>query len=114
MTQGMALHLVKGAHTAIWTFFVIAIVAIWMFAAREEFVAAFWAITTVLVEVAVLGLNHGKCPLGPVAGRLTTDRAANFDIFLPAWIAGRTKQIFGPLCGGGVIFTAFRWATASS
>ncbi|MDE0878707.1 MAG: hypothetical protein OSB00_08585 [Sphingomonas bacterium] len=28
MTQGMALHLVKGAHTAIWTFFVIAIVAI--------------------------------------------------------------------------------------
>jgi hypothetical protein len=111
MTPRAALHLMKVAHTVIWAFFVLAICAIWAFAARGNLVGACWAIAIVLVEVVILGLNHGRCPLGRVVERYTADRAANFDIYLPAWLAGRTKPIFGFLFGGGVFLTAIRWAT---
>lgn len=103
-----ALVALKLVHTIIWAFFVVAIAAIWFFAATGELTRAGWAIAVVLVEVAVLGLNQGRCPLGGIVSRLTPDRAVNFDIYLPAWLAGRTKPIFGPLFLGGVLFTVLR------
>lgn len=104
----------KAFHTAIWAFFVLAICAVWVFAAQGDMIGASWAIAIVMVEVAVLGLNHGRCPLGGIAGRYTEDRTANFDIYLPTWLAGRTKSIFGPLFGAGILFTAIRWATTAA
>lgn len=110
MTRLGALKLL---HAVIWAFFVLAIAAIWQFAAEGNLVGAGWAIAVVMLEVAALGLNRGRCPLSGVAGRLTADRAANYDIYLPAWLAGRTKQIFGPLFACGVLFTALRWVMLS-
>ncbi len=107
----LPLQAIKAAHTAIWVFFVLAIIAVWGFAVAGNVTAAAWAIAIVMVEVAVLGFNRGQCPLGEIAGRYTEDRTANFDIYLPAWLAGRTTPIFGPLFGAGVLFTALRWAT---
>lgn len=109
----MALGVLKFVHTAIWVFFVLAIAAIWFFAAAANPAGAGWAIAVVMVEVAALGLNKGRCPLGGIAAQLTADRTANYDIFLPAWLAGRTKPIFAPLFAGGVVFTALRWAMLS-
>ena len=114
MNSGTILRAVKVAHTAIWAFFVLAIGAIWVFAVVGNLTGAACAIGIVLIEVVVLGFNHGRCPLGAVVGRYTDDRTANFDIYLPAWLAGRTKPIFGPLFAGGMILTAIRWATAAS
>ena len=114
MNPGTMLRAVKIAHTAIWAFFVFAIGAIWVFAALGNFTAAACAIGIVMIEVVVLGFNQGRCPLGAVVERYTDDRAANFDIYLPAWLAGRTKPIFGPLFAGGVLFTIIRWATLAS
>jgi hypothetical protein len=110
----LTLKSIKVAHTAIWAFFVLVIGAIWAFAAIGHITGAFWAIAIVMVEVAVLGLNHGQCPLGGIAARYTRDRTANFDIYLPAWLAGRTKTIFGPLFGAGIVFTALRWAAGAT
>ena len=101
----------KLVHTLIWGFFVAAIGAIWWLAASGDLAGAGWAIAVVGVEVVVLGLNHGQCPLGPIVARLTEDRRANFDIYLPAWLAARTKPVFGSLLVGGVAFTVWRWAT---
>ena len=109
MTPGSQLRAVKLLHTAIWVFFVAMIGAIWVFAASGNLVGAVWSIAVVLVEVATLGLNRGQCPLGKIAGRYTESRAVNFDIYLPAWLAGRTKPIFGPLLCGGIVLTVFRW-----
>jgi hypothetical protein len=53
------LRTVKIAHTAIWVFFVLAIGAIWVFAVRGKITAAACAIGIVLIEVVVLGFNHG-------------------------------------------------------
>ena len=60
--------------------------------------------------MAILAVNRWTCPLGKIARRYTDDRAANFDIFLPAWLAARTKPIFGPLFVGGMLFTVLCWA----
>lgn len=96
----------------VWAFFVLAIGAVWLFGVRANFVGAAWAIAVVMVEVIVLGLNDGRCPLGNLASRYTDDRAANFDIYLPTWLAARTKSIFGTLFVGGVIFVLARWVSA--
>jgi hypothetical protein len=84
---GRTLPAIKVAHTVIWAFFVLMIGAIWTFAVQANFGGAAWAIAIVLIEVAILGLNHGRCPLGGLVERYTVDRAANFDIYLPAWPA---------------------------
>ncbi|GGA60349.1 hypothetical protein GCM10011395_33430 [Sphingomonas psychrolutea] len=112
-TRNGSLHAVKVVHTLIWAFLVCAIVAIWAFAGTSNFIGAAWAIAIVLVEVAVLGLNHGRCPLDGIAARYTDDTRPNFDIYLPVWLAARTKPIFGTLFGTGIVFTLARWLTAA-
>ena len=37
------------------------------------------------------------CPLSDLAARYTDDRASNFDIYLPNWLASHNKAIFGTL-----------------
>ena len=115
MTAGpdTALHAIKAAHTVIWAFFVLMILAVWGFAMLSRFEGSAWAAGIVFIEVVVLALNKGECPLGPLVARRTTDRRANFDIYLPAWLAARTKVIFGPLYGAGILFAGLRWLSAA-
>jgi hypothetical protein len=59
-----------------------------------------WAIVLTVIIVAewgVLALNQGRCPLTGVAARFTNNRADNFDIYLPDWMARHNKAIFGTL-----------------
>jgi hypothetical protein len=46
-------------------------------------------------EVGGLVLYRMRCPLMGVAARHTDDQGANFDIYLPEWLARNNKQIFG-------------------
>ena len=62
-----------------------------------------------LLETLVLALNRWTCPLTPVAARYTADRAPNFDIFLPRWLARWNKEIFGPLFALGALALLLRW-----
>ena len=93
---------VKIVHTVVWAFFVLCIAAIPVLAWRGEYVKATWFAGIVLVEVFALLLNRWRCPLTPVAARFTEDRRANFDIFLPEWLARHNKLIFGALYLAGV------------
>ncbi len=101
---------IKAAHTAVWAFFVACILAIWILALRGDLLNAAFAIGLVSVEVVVLAFNKGRCPLSPIAARYTQDRRVNFDIYLPEWLAGRTKPIFGALYIGGIVLTCSRFA----
>ena len=47
----------------------------------------------------------------PMAARYTEERADNFDIYLPLWLARYNKQIFGGLFVLGLILTLVRWIT---
>jgi len=100
---------IKLLHTVAWAFFAGCIVAIPMMGWRGRFLWAAMLSGLVLMECAVILLNHWRCPLTDVAGRYTSDRADNFDIYLPNWLARHNKTIFGVLFIAGEMFVLGRW-----
>jgi hypothetical protein len=70
----------------------------------RRFQHAAFLIAVVLVEVRILA----TCALMAIAARYTSDRSANFDIYLPRWIARYNKEIFGSLFAVGLSFTLVR------
>ena len=109
-SSSFMLTAIKMVHTIMWAFFVACICAVWVFALRSKYVYALISIGIVFVEVIVLALNSMHCPLSPLAARYTVDRRANFDIYLPGWLAGNTKLIFGLLYAAGILVTFARWS----
>jgi len=115
MKSGAARRLlaVKLLHTAVWAVFAGCILAIPVLAWQGRFGAATILAVLVLGEVVVLSFNRWSCPLTVVAARYTDDRRANFDIYLPEWLARYNKQIFGPLYIGGVVYAVVRYLGAT-
>ena len=111
-TKPAALTAVKLAHTAVWAFFVICILAIPLAAWRGSHRTAGWLVAIVAVETAVLLVNRMRCPLTNLGSRYTDDRQENFDIYLPVWLARHNKQIFGALYIGGTLFAIASWLAA--
>jgi hypothetical protein len=103
------LRFIKMVHTVVWAFFAGAIVAIPISAAMGRFGWAGVLSAFVMVEVLVLALNGLRCPLTGIAARYTPDRRANFDIYLPLWVATWNKQLFGALYVVGAFFAIARW-----
>jgi len=100
---------IKLLHTVIWLFFAGCILAIPLAAYQSQFFRVAVLSGMVLMECAVLALNRGRCPLTDLAGRYTPERTANFDIYLPLWLARRNKTIFGTLFVVGELFSLSRW-----
>jgi hypothetical protein len=106
------LRLVRLLHTAVWAVFAGCILAIPVLAWQGRFVAGAVLAAIVFCEVLVLWLNCWSCPLTAVAARYTTDRSANFDIYLPEWLARYNKQIFGPVYVVGITYLAVMYFCA--
>ena len=100
---------IKILHTLVWGFFVSCIVAIPILGIWKEFRWAAILTGLVLVECVVIVANRGHCPLTDLAGRYTEERADNFDIYLPVWLARYNKTIFGTLFVLGELFVLVRW-----
>ena len=100
---------VKLLHTAVWAFFAGCILTIPILGWKGQLLQAGVLCGIVFIEVLVVVFNGWRCPLTPVAARYTTDRRANFDIFLPEWLARHNKTIFGGLYLAGLIVVAYRW-----
>ena len=100
---------VKLLHTVVWAFFAACVVAIPVLGWQGRVVAATVLSGVVLVEVGILLMNGMHCPLTPIAARYTEDRRANFDIFLPEWLARYNKEVFGPLYALGLAYVAYLW-----
>ncbi|MGA8184576.1 MAG: hypothetical protein WB819_13130 [Terriglobia bacterium] len=100
---------IKLLHTGVWAVIAGCIVALPVVALfnRLEWAAALSVV--VLAECGVIALNRGRCPLTSVAARYTEDRADNFDIYLPEWLARHNKTIFGTLFVAGEIVVLWRW-----
>jgi len=109
MSPRVSLHLVKTVHTLAWALFAGCILALPVYAWRGAFDVALLLIVIVFVEVGILWANRWRCPLTDVAARYTDDRADNFDIYLPRWLARYNKQIFGSLFAVGLLYTLARW-----
>ena len=107
-SAGNSLRLVKIAHTIVWALFAACVLAIPVLAWLGHDRQASALILVVLVEVLVLIVNDGHCPLTAVAARYTVDRRDNFDIYAPEWLARYNKLIFGSIYLIGVAVTFAR------
>jgi hypothetical protein len=88
---------IKLVHTAIWAVLAGCILALPITALLHRFDWAANLTAIILVECGVLAVNRGRCPLTDVAARFADERAGNFDIYLPNWLARHNKAIFGTL-----------------
>jgi hypothetical protein len=104
---------IKLLHTGIWFFFAGCIVAIPVVGGRGHYMWAAVLTGFVLIECGVLATNRGSCPLTGMAARHTERRSADFDIYLPVWLARYNKAIFGTLFVVGGLFVLARWWTSS-
>lgn len=109
MEAELKLRAIKAIHTVVWAVFAGSIVAIPAYAVAGSLKVAWGLIGFVFLEVAVLLANRMKCPLTAVAGRYTSERQDNFDIYLPLWLARHNKEIFGGLYVAGIVYTV--WVT---
>ena len=107
------LKAIKVVHTVVWALFAGCILAIPIASLYGDNHAAFWLAAIVFVEVAVLALNKWRCPLTALAARYTTDRGANFDIYLPEWLAKHNKVVFGAIYLVGVATAGVDWVLAA-
>jgi hypothetical protein len=106
---------IKILHTAVWAVMASSILALPITAVMRHFRWSAALTLLILVECAVLAFNGGRCPLTNLAAHYTAERADNFDIYLPLWLARYNKTIFGALfIGGEVVFVgSFLRAKAS-
>ena len=100
---------IKLLHTLIWTFLAAGIVALPIAGVLRRFRWAAILTGLVLLECGVLALNGGRCPLSDLAARFTDDRAHNFDVYLPNWLAQHNKFIFGVLFVAGELVVLGYW-----
>ena len=117
MTSGhsaAALTAIKLLHTAVWAVMAFAILSLPVCAQLARYDYALVVIVLVLLEVAALLSNRGRCPLTNLAARFTEDRSDNFDIYLPRWLARHNKTIFGALFLAGCLFVGWRWMTTAT
>jgi hypothetical protein len=108
--QERKLRQIKLLHTVVWAIMAASILALPWTGWSGQFRWAVGLTLLILGECLVLGLNRGRCPLTDVAARYTNDRADNFDIYLPLWLARYNKQIFGVLFVVGELIVLWRWS----
>jgi hypothetical protein len=108
----IALRSIKVLHTLVWALFAGCIVAMPVASALGNHRLAAWLGGAVCFEIAVLLVNRMTCPLTGVAARYTDDRRANFDIYLPEWLARYNKQVFGTLFAAGAVYSLVQWLRA--
>jgi len=104
-----ALRAIKVLHTLVWALFAGCIVAMPVASALGNHRLAAWLGGAVCFEIAVLLVNRMACPLTGVAARYTDDRRADFDIYLPEWLARYNKQVFGALFAAGSVYSLVQW-----
>jgi hypothetical protein len=109
MLGNLALQGIKTAHTLVWFFLVLCILAIPVMSWRGDDGIAALFVVVVAVEVAVLAINQWHCPMTPLAARFTQSRRPNFDIYLPSWLARYNKQIFGVIYAACTLFALAMW-----
>jgi len=68
-----------------------------------------FCIGAVVFEGIVLLINKGKCPLTSLARKYTNNHSANFDIFLPEWLAKNNKIMFTSIFLVGICLVLWRF-----
>jgi hypothetical protein len=100
---------IKLLHTTVWALMAACVLAIPVAGFVRQFRWAVVLTAIIIGECVVLAANRGRCPLTDWAARFTDDRADNFDIYLPNWLARHNKEIFGTLFVVSEAIVLWRW-----
>ncbi len=100
---------IKLLHTAVWALLAACVLALPFLAFYGQFRWALFLTLVIAGECAILAANGGRCPLTDWAARYTENRAHNFDIYLPEWLARHNKTIFGALFLLNEVIVIWRW-----
>jgi hypothetical protein len=99
---------IKVLHTAIWLFFNVVIFYLLYAVIVDRIDRWFWTgLGLVGLEVLALLLFRWSCPLTVVARRYSTSTKANFDIYLPLWLAKYNKEIYSVIMA--VVLLGMAW-----
>lgn len=103
------LFALKVLHTVIWAFYALTILYILYAAIVDRIGTLLWiGVALVVVEGVILLINGGRCPLTRLAEKYTDQDDANFDIFLPKWLAENNKAIFTPVFLAAIVLVIYR------
>ena len=111
MTDAIKLISIKLLHTAIWIFFNVVIFYLLIAVITDRIDRWFWiGLGLVGLEVIALLLFSWSCPLTVVARRYSMSTKANFDIYLPLWLAKYNKEIYTVIMS--VVIVGLVWKLA--
>ena len=95
MTSSTKLILVKLLHTVIWIFFNVVIFYLLYAVIVNKIDKWVWiCLGLIFCEVLTLVVFKKMCPVTLVARRYSDSQKANFDIYLPEWLAKYNKEIY--------------------
>lgn len=101
MSERDKLIAIKLLHTAVWLFMNVVIFYLLYAVIRDRIDRWAWvALAVIGLECLVLLFFRMACPLTLVARRYSDSTKANFDIYLPEWLARHNKLIYGLLLVG--------------
>lgn len=100
MTAITKLRLIKILHTLIWIGYNCLIFYMLYLVVTDQLTLMLWiGYILVAIEAGVLWYFKFTCPLTIIARRYSNSERANFDIFLPEWLARHTKVIYTTIMG---------------
>ena len=109
MSPSGKLFVIKLLHSIIWVFFVMVIFYILYSGIANEISTLTWiAIGLVIGEGIVLLIFNMFYPLTIIARKYSDSDKANFDIFLPHWLAKYNKIIFTTIYLAGLLIVLLR------
>jgi hypothetical protein len=109
MTNTGKLVLIKIIHTIVWIFFN-GVLAYLFYAAISNRVDKWtWiGLGLFVLEGLILLMYRMMCPLTVIARKYSASTRANFDIYLPEWLAKHNKLIYSGLLLAAIIILAYR------
>ncbi len=103
------LTVLKTVHTLVWLIMTAANFSAFYLALSGKFNWLFFFCVALLGgEIVVIVVNGWHCPLTDVMAKYTTERQANFDIYLPEWLARNNIKIFSALIGLEIVTVLIR------
>ena len=103
------LILLKSLHTLIWVFFNVVIFYFVYAVIINRIDRWVWiCLGLVVLEGLVLLIFKSLCPITVVARKYSDSDQANFDIYLPNWLAKYNKRIYTTIVVVGVIILLYR------
>ncbi len=106
------LRLIKWIHTIIWVFFVVLIAYVVYSGVTGNINTFTWiSIAAIFGEGLILLIFGMFCPLTIMARKYSDSPEANFDIYLPVWLAKHNKLIFTSIFVAGLALVLVRYFT---